>query len=213
MSYEIYKHKIEFSPNILYKVSVWKNRDNHIWGYIVLDSNDKLDLKSINPMQLDYIKNVPNKNKIGFIHLTDIDTPSKYLMFCPYDKIILKKNNISLEIEKYEKNSFLSRSSGYYLYDFSNYKETKDSIFFYNLSNLNDSTSERLSVIKFLKSNIYISIDEGNNVKKMLINELIISNRNNEIISNKTFCLFPRESIKSDKFSDMGLFKQYYINK
>jgi|SRR5690606_37323613 len=212
----LYVQKIEETSKILYKYDAWGGRDTNVAGYILLDSTEVFKVPRENEkLTFYYLKEIPNKN---FIYGVDFDSPNyenptkeEDRIFVPIDNLNTKQNNTTIKVDMYQYSGFMSRSSGYDKYTFERFKETRDSLFFYNLKSFFiDATI--LDSLKFKKQNVIIHQNEHHKVKAIDINDLRISDRNNEIISNKTYTLIPKDTIKSDLFSDYGIFKEVTTN-
>jgi len=206
----LYVQKIEGTSKVLYKYNAWGGRDTHLFGYVLLDSTETFKVHKRKRLPFSYLKEVPNKNYIYGVDFekTNLDTPTTKetdRIFTPIENLNIKQDNIDIKVDTYQYSGFLSRSSGYDKYTFESFKETRDSLFFYNLKpTLVDA--KKLHSLKFKKRNIVISQNDKNEI--IAINDLKISDSNNEIFSNRTYSLIPKNTIKSGSFSDYGIFKE-----
>ena len=91
---------------------------------------------------------------------------------------------------------------------FEEFKETRDSLWFYNLNEFEHGNRKHVDSLKFKKSDVAISQDKSSNIIKIIIEDLIIDQASNEIISNITYHLTPKNRLDSKRFSDYGIFKE-----
>jgi hypothetical protein len=93
-------------------------------------------------------------------------------------------------------------------FQFEEFKETRDSLWFYNLDEFEHGNRKHVDSLKFKKSNVAISQEKSSNIIKIVIEDLIINRASNEIISNITYHLTPKNKLSSNSFSDYGIFKE-----
>lgn len=209
----LYIQKIEGTTKLLYHYDVWGGRDSHATGYAVLEAREKFDVINVesDKLTLSYLLEIPNKNEIFGI---DIELPdygnnkNKKEIFKPISVNEDKKDGIKLNIKNYQYAGYSERSGGLSEYKFESFKETRDSIFFYDLYDTMTIEHVHLDSIKFKKGNVFISQFENREIIKIEISDLKISKVDSEIISNKKYVLKPKNDLKSNAFSDYGIFKQ-----
>ena len=102
---------------------------------------------------------------------------------------------------------YSNRSGGLGSYVFEKFAETHDSIFFYNLDEMESIEPEHLDILKFKKTNITIKKAEQNNLLQVDIQDLKLS-QNDEILSNITYTLRPKKTISINAFTNIGIFKE-----
>ena len=102
----------------------------------------------------------------------------------------------------------MQRNGGLGTFEFENFKETKDSVIFYNLNDIKSVEFQHLDSLNFKKKNIVIRQNKNFEIISIDIEDLMLSKTTNEIISNKTYFLTPKKKIKSNLFSNYGVFKE-----
>lgn len=134
----LYVQKIEGTSKVLYKYDAWGGRDTHLFDYVLLDSTETFKVHKRKDLPFYYLKEIPNKNYIYGVdfekrNLDAPDTKEEDRIFTPIENLNIKQHNINIEVDVYQYSGFMSRSSGYGKYTFESFKETRDSLFFYNL--------------------------------------------------------------------------------
>lgn len=209
----VYLQKIENSSNILYKYSAWAGRDGHFVGLILLDSIDNFEINDSNKLPFLSLKDIPNKNTIkGFTTNYPKTSGTEYYktkpIYTPINNQETKEKGIVVSNSIYQYRGYSEKSGGYNKLIFENFKETKDSLFFYKIYNYRNPNSKFSDVLKFKKLNITIYQKKDKLVQSIDIEDTQISKTNNKIISNIKYSLFPNKKIKSNQFSNYGIFKQ-----
>lgn len=204
---ELYALKIEGTSKVMYKYDAWGGRDSHISGFVVLDSTKKFQVDVAKVLPFYHFADLPNKNKIvGVSDKCDNSCGENYEKATPVFKSIERKNlkqeNIPIENIIFQYKGFAKRSSLSKSFHFEYFKETKDSLIFYNLENKN---IEHLDSLKFKKKMVYIRENENAEIIKLILEDIVI--KNNEIQSFKTYLLTPKNKTKTNAFSDNGIFK------
>lgn len=202
----LYAQKIEGTSKILYKYDAWGGRDAHEAGYAILDSTEKFEVNQINKLPISYLEAIPNGN---YLLGVDFEKPKKIKrqLFTPIKNSNTSEQDIEIKTKIYQHSGFMSRNGGYYEYEFESFKETRDSLFFYNLEDVKRSKSKHLESLKFKKRNAVIMQYANKEVIAIRIEDLILSN-NDELISNITYSLIPKKKLNSNQFTDYGVFKE-----
>jgi len=117
-------------------------------------------------------------------------------------------NRIHITNIIYQYKGFAERDGGFESFQFENFKETRDSLWFYNLNEFEHGNRKHVDSLKFKKSYVAISQDKNSNITMIVIEDLIIDQPSNEIISNITYHLTPKTNLNSNRFSDYGIFKE-----
>jgi hypothetical protein len=196
---ELYAQKIEGSSKIIYKYDAWGGRDSNINGYAVFDSTETFELSKIKELPISILLATPNRNLIYAIEETyDIGKNSK-----PIESYNIKEQGLEIKIKKYSNFSDRTILQGRFVFD--SFKETRDSLFFYNLDDTISATPEHLNCLRFKKINIYVSQDKNKEISQITIDDIELSK--DTIISQKTYFLYPKRKLTLDKFSDYGIFK------
>lgn len=200
--------KIENSSKVIYKYDAWGGRDSYKFGYAILDSTDVFDINNIESIPFQYFESIPTKQNISGVIPEELDdqiTPNK--IFIPLKIKDSEEKGIKIRAKIFQNEGFLLRNQGYKQYQFETFKESRDSIFFYNLNDIKSLEPEHLDILKFKKTNIFIRTKASNIVSTILIEDLKLSQKN-EIISNIRYDLTPKNKTKISSFSNIGIFKQ-----
>ncbi len=210
---ELYIERIENTSKVIYKYDAWGGRDSHIFGYTILDSTEIFDINNVVPLNFYLFEDIPSKNLILTIDSDNSDyTKTANEIHKPLKIVINQLNNIKIETKIFQYKGFANRTGGLGRYEFEKFKETHDSVFFYNLDDVESMKSEHLERIKFKKTNIAINKDSLNNITKITIEDLKLS-KSGEILSNITYYLKPKGKININEFSEVGIFKELNAKK
>lgn len=212
----LYCQKIEGTSKILYKYSAWGGRDSHVFGYVILDSTEKFEVDISNNLPFSYLEDIPNKKLIKGVQYeqTNFEKIKENInnklkkIFTPIKESIVSENGLTIKTKLFQYEGFMERSNGLGTFEFEKFKETRDSLFFYNLNDIKSMVHQHLDSLKFQKKNIVIRQNKNSEIISIDIEDLILSKNTNEIISNKTYFLTPKQKIKSNLFSDYGVFKE-----
>jgi len=210
---ELYMQKIENSSKVIYKYDAWGGRDSHIFGYTILDSTDVFDIDNVKPLPFQYFESIPAKRNIfGVIckKLDDQEVSNK--IFFPLEIKVDEENGIKIKTKIFQNEGFTSRNQGYKRYKFETFKESQDSIFFYNLNDVKSLEPEHLDILKLKKTNIFIGTTSPNVISTISIEDLKLSPKN-EIISNIRYELTPKNKTDIRLFSNTGIFKAVKLPK
>lgn len=209
---ELYALKIEGSSKIVYKYDAWGGLDSHVNGYIILDSTDTFKVNVKEELPLYFLYEIPNKNKItGVTHKCDNGCEKDYKTFnpnyIPIEIEMISKEKIEIKNIIYQSRGFAERGGGLERFHFDSFKEEKDSLFFYNLDDVESLNGIHLDSLKLKKKMVLIQQNDSLEVKMLVLEDLRISEKDNEILSNITYFLTPKNKIKVGEFSDYGIFK------
>ena len=210
---ELFIQKIENSSKVIYKYDAWGGRDSHIFGYIILDSTQVFDINHVESLPFQYFETIPTKRNISGVVCEELDdqiAPNK--IFIPLKIRDSEEKGIKIKTKIFQNEGFTLRNQGYKRYQFETFKESRDSIFFYNLNDIVSLEAEHLDILKFKKTNIFIRTKSSNIVSQVSIEDLKLSHKN-EIISNIGYDLTPENKIDIRSFSDIGIFKQVKLPK
>ncbi|MFH6968595.1 hypothetical protein [Flavobacterium sp. FlaQc-28] len=210
---ELFVQKIENSSKVIYKYDAWGGRDSYKFGYAILDSTDVFDINNIESIPFQYFESIPTKQNISGVIPEEPDdqiTPNK--IFIPLKIKDSEEKGIKIRAKIFQNEGFSLRNQGYKQYQFETFKESRDSIFFYNLNDIKSLEPEHLDILKFKKTNIFIRTKASNIVSTILIEDLKLSQKN-EIISNIRYDLTPKNKTKISSFSNIGIFKQVKLPK
>lgn len=210
---ELFVQKIENSSKVIYKYDAWGGRDSYKFGYAILDSTDVFDINNVESIPFQYFESIPTKQNISGVIPEELDdqiTPNK--IFIPLKIKDSEEKGIKIRAKIFQNEGFSLRNQGYKQYQFETFKESRDSIFFYNLNDIKSLEPEHLDILKFKKTNIFIRTKASNIVSTILIEDLKLSQKN-EIISNIRYDLTPKNKTKISSFSNIGIFKQVKLPK
>ncbi|WP_378172638.1 hypothetical protein [Aquimarina sp. SS2-1] len=213
---ELYGLKIEGTSKIIYKYDAWGGRDSNANGYIILDSAETFKVDIPKELPFYYLKDIPNKNSItGVSHKCDNSCGQDYSKSNPiYEPIEfeeLKKEDIKIEHYTYQYRGFAERGGGLGRFHFESFKEKRDSIFFYDLDDIESLNGKHLDSLKLKKKMVFIQENKNSEIIKLVLKDLTINKENNEIMSNRTYFLTPKNTTRVESFSDYGIFKPIKI--
>ena len=202
----LYEQKIEGTSKAIYKYDAWGGRDSNVNGYAILDTSETFTIQRISKLPITQLNGIPNKN---FINAIGTENSKETSDFFPIETEKIKSEGINIEIKNYKSNSLRKKSQGLWRYNFARFKETRDSLFFYDLDYNTSKNEYHLDSLRIRKGNIIIRQKEDKEVIELVIQDLILSKeRKDSIVSNKPYFLKPKIQIKSDQFSDYGIFKE-----
>jgi len=196
----LYVQKIEGTTKALYKYDAWGGRDSHLSGYTILDTTETFEISKRKELPISYLLEIPRKNLIFATEETYESGDS----FNPIDRYIINEQGIEIQIKKYTNFSEKSWLRGQFV--FGSFKETRDSLFFYNLDDTISMNPEHINCLKLKKINVYVSQDKNKQVSQITIDDIELSK--DTIISQKTYFLNPKTRLTLDNFSDYGIFKE-----
>ena len=208
----LYCQKIEGTSIILYKYDAWGGRDSHAFGYILLDSTKSFQVDISKNLPFSYLENIPNKKLIQGVEFEQPTSENSKnvakVIFTPIKESNISENGIEIKTKLFQYKGFMERNEGLGSLEFETFKESKDSIIFYNLNDVKSMEPYHLDILKLKKKNIVIRQNKNFEIISIDIEDLILSKNKNEIISNKTYFLTPKKKMKSNLFSDYGIFKE-----
>lgn len=210
---ELYSQRIEGTSKILYKYDAWGGRDSHASGFIILDSTETFEVNLEKDLKFTYLTEIPNKNNItGVTHECDNSCDKHYdktkAKYYPIKKENDTVKNINIQILIYQYKGFNEKYRELQSYHFERFKETRDSLYFYNLNDIESVDGGHLDTLKIKKSEVVIQLNQKSYVTKIVIEDIIINKNSKEITGAHPYFLTPVNKIKSDAFSDYGIFKQ-----
>jgi len=205
---ELYIQKIENTSKVIYKYNAWGGRDSNIFGIVILDSTETFDINNVEPLPFTKLETIPTKELILGINIDNSDySKSKNEIHKPIKVTIKNKGGLKIKTKTFQNEVYTNRSGGLERYEFEKFKETHDSVFFYNLDDVVSMNQVHLDTLKVKKTNITIRKTKQNNVLEVNIEDLKLS-KNNEFISNITYLLKPKTLININAFTNVGIFKE-----
>ncbi len=203
--------KIENSSKVIYKYDAWGGRDSHIFGIVILDSTETFDINRVEPLPFDLLETIPTKELILGIKSDNSDyTKTKNEIHKPVEVTIDNLGEFKIKTKIFQYKGYSNRNGGLGTYQFEKFKETHDSIYFYNLDDVESLKPEHLDILKFKKTNITITKSKDNNVLQINIEDLKLS-KNDEILSNIQYFLKPKLKTNIIAFSNVGIFKELNV--
>jgi hypothetical protein len=117
---------------------------------------------------------------------------------------------IKYKTKYYQEKGYRQASSRHLSYEFSDFRETKDSICFYDLNHVTSMVKLRhRDSLKVKKGYVIIRQDINEQIIAIEIKELIFSELiNDSLISKARYDLTPKHKVKSNEFSNFGIFKE-----
>jgi hypothetical protein len=214
----LYAQKIEGTSKILYKYDAWGGLDANASGFIILDStvNFKIDLK--NELPFYYLSAIPNKLNIeGVTHECYNSCGEDYAkskpIFTPMKTGNHTDNTINILTRTFQYRGFSEKRVGLERYVFSEFIETKDSLIFYNLEDIESLNGIHLKELRIKKGEIYLEKDKNLEMKKLRVYEVKLNTKTSEIESLRTIDLKPLKKIMASEISERGIFRQLEIPK
>ncbi|SDI70866.1 hypothetical protein SAMN05421846_11237 [Chryseobacterium taeanense] len=215
---ELYFQKIEGTSKVLYKYDAWGGRDSNANGFIILDSTDnfKIDLSKELPFYI--LSEIPNKSNInGITHECYNSCGENYYKISPIFKVIKTKNTVSNEINIttriFQYRGYSEREHSLERYVFESFKETKDSIFFENLEDVESVNGIHLDKLRMRKGEVYLQENDKNQIVKIIINDASLNPKNKNIEQIRAVFLTPKYEINDSQFSERGIFRQVKTSK
>lgn len=217
--YALYAQKIEGSSKLLYKYNAWGGRDSHKYGFIIIDSTQtfKVDLEKTLPFIK--INEIPSKKLIsGIKSECNNDCVDEYFttapIYIPLKIEKLKSEGINIKNIVYQYRGLGEKDKGLKGdFIFEKFVETNDSIYFFNLDDIQSVHKKHLYELKLKKGEVYLSENKTGEITQIVINQTTLYPLNNEINETFTYFLRPKNKIKSSDFSDRGIFKEVKITK
>ncbi|HTO16319.1 MAG TPA: hypothetical protein VLZ83_11140 [Edaphocola sp.] len=215
---KLYVQKIEGTSKVIYNFSAWGGFDSNPHGFIVLDSTKsfKVDVENILPIY--NLSNIPKKDKIeGVSHDCFGTCGENYYKSTPLYKPMKteesESNGLKITNRIYQYRGYSEREGGLERYTFEKFTETKDSLYFYKLEDVESMEGIKLEELKVKKGEIYLNLDKHGAVKKIIIEQRDLATNSKEFIEGSTFFLIPKNKIFENDFSERGIFREIIINK
>ncbi|KFC18700.1 hypothetical protein [Chryseobacterium sp. FH1] len=212
----LYAQKIQGTSKVLYKYDAWGGRDSNANGFVILDSSDTFKIDLQNELPFYNLSDIPNKTKIvGITHDCYNSCGSDYYKSKPifYPMKIEKSlsNDIHIETIIYQYRGYSEKAGGLERYVFEKFAETKDSLFFYDLNDVESMNGIHLDELRIKKGEIYLLQNENKEVEKIIAKQKTLNPKTKEFIDGRTCSLTPKNKILSNKFSERGIFREVKI--
>lgn len=209
----LYVQKIENSSKVIYKFDAFGGRDSHQYGFMIYDENEKFEVNIEKKLPFYNLSEIPNHLGIKGVsnQYSDVNDNRKPI-FKPMK--IQKTNEDGIEIENkiYQYNGYSERNKAYRTFEFENFKETSDSLIFYNLNDRESIAETHWDKLKIRKGEVYLLLNDFNYVQSIQISGAYINPKTNELDSVVHYHLTPKEPVKSISFSERGIFRSVKIS-
>lgn len=215
---ELYAQKIEGTSKILYKYDAWGGRDSNANGFVILDSTETFKIDINKELPFYKLSDIPSKIKIeGIKHECYNSCGEDYYKSIPNYKPMkidrFKSDDINVESLIYQYRGYSEKDGGLERYVFDTFKETKDSLFFYNLNDVESMNGIHLNELKLKKGEVYIQQDEKGEIKKITIEEISLNPKTKEFSDSQTYYLTPKYKTLINEFSERGIFREIKTKK
>ncbi|REC59407.1 hypothetical protein DRF65_26230 [Chryseobacterium pennae] len=210
---QLYKQKIEGTSNVIYYFNAWGGRDSNRSGFIILDSTKHFQVEVENILPIYHLSQIPNQNNIeGITHECYGTCGDPYYksipIFKPMKVNISSENGIKLTTRTYQYKGYSEHERGLERYVFEKFKETKDSLFFYNLNDVESMNGIHLDELKVKKGEIYLLSDKNDNIGKIIVDDVTLNSRTNSIEKIRHVTLTSKNKIRNKDFSERGIFRE-----
>jgi len=213
---EIYMQKIEGSSKVIYNFSAWGGLDSNPHGFIILDSTETFQVDVENILPIYQLSDIPTKSNIdGITHDCYGTCGDPYYksvpIFKPMDLKKTKIEDIELTSRIYQYKGYVEHTRGLERYAFEKFKETTDSLFFYNLDDVESMNGIHLYELKIKKGEIYIQLNEKKEIKKIIADEVTLNSKTKSIEQIRHIFLTPKNKIINNEISERGIFREVKI--
>jgi hypothetical protein len=209
----LYEQKIEGTSKAIYKYDAWGGMDSHEFGYTVRDTTENFTISGINKIQISQLAGIPNKNEIQAIYRVRVpykERQSLVELFVPIEIKESKIEGLKIKTKLYQDKDFSKIKRGHFRYEFSNFKETRDSIIFYDLNDIiSKHKSPHRDSLKIKKGHVILRERENKGIVAIEIEDLVISVKGRDsLISKIRYDLTPKSRIELSEFTSYGVFKE-----
>jgi len=209
---ELYVQKIEGTSKVLYKYDAWGGRDSNANGFIILDASATFKVDLRNELPFYRLSGIPNASKIeGVTHDCYGSCGAQYYKSQPIFKTMKTDRSvhggISVTTRIFQYRGFSEKERGLERYAFERFKETRDSLFFYNLDDVESMDGRHLDELKIRKGEIYLQQDASGQLTKIIAHEVRLSASTNAIEHSRTVFLTPKNKMMAAELSERGLFR------
>lgn len=213
----LFVQKIEGSSNVIYKFSAWGGRDSNPHGFIILDSTETFKVEVENILPIYQLSEIPNKKSIeGITHDCYGTCGEPYYKSSPIYKPmkinITNEKDINLTTRIYQYKGY-SESSNSGRFQFDKFTKTKDSLYFYNLNDIESMEEYHLDELKIKKGEIFLYLNNKNEVDKIIANTVKLNPQTKSLVKISSFTLTPKYTLKNNDLSQRGIFRELKITK
>jgi len=220
----LYEQKLPNSSLIIYKFAYEGDfvTTSDYTGLTILDSSIRF--------ARDKIERLPGyffaaKPKPDFLKMINLEVPNgmataRDTLLTPDNQYSKRVNGIQIDVNEYKETYGTSFVTGLMSYKFDGFKETTDSLTFFDVTKTSGGT-ELSSTVSFVKGNIQIEDSTDNKINYIDIDQVIIQRgeiykpahpfdivKNQPVLGLATYRFYPKASVESSLFSDYGIFKK-----
>ena len=219
---ELYRQRIPGSKTIIYQFTLTGNITGSIYeGMSVLDSSETFAKDDVDELPCSYFSAIPGKDSLKMLEINCNLNPSTEsdTLLIPVRQYSTDVRRIKIDVAEYKCTYGSSPSTYLMSYRFDSFKETADSLIFYNVIGKPDDTKFP-SVTSFPKGNIKIIDSDKKDIIFIHIENAVIGRkgvflpRSTELLNDRpvvgfaTYEFYPTSPIKSSLLSDYGFFKR-----
>jgi hypothetical protein len=220
----LYKQRIPNSNLVIYKFDYYGSfvTNSDYTGLTILDSSIRFARDKIERLPGYYFAAKPRPDVLKMIsmgYITGLETERDTLL-TPDRQYSKRVNGVQVDVKEYKPTYGTSLLTGFMAYQFDSFKETDDSLTFFNVVKMGGGP-EFSSPVSFVKGNIEIVDSTDNKINYIDIDQVVIqrgkiykSTWPNEIIFNQpvvgiaTYRFYPKTGAKTLLLSDYGIFKR-----
>lgn len=122
-----------------------------------------------------------------------------------------ESNGLRIINQIYQYRGYSERTRGLERYVFEKYTETKDSLFFYKLEDVESMHGKKLEALKVKKGEVYLNLNNNGEVEKIIIEQINLKTGSKEFIEGRTYFLTPKNKTLEKDFSERGIFREVII--
>ncbi|MCC5915712.1 MAG: hypothetical protein JJU02_00140 [Cryomorphaceae bacterium] len=200
----LWSQPIPNSNKVIYYYDAWGFIDTHLFGYAITDHKKPFKLNRRKEIALHHISRPPNDSLIEGFALRK--NP-------PFGKRETRIAGTTIITHNYFKSPAYSNSGcGLWKYTFKDFRETRDSIYFFGLTAIFGRTYPEDS-IAFPKGSILLEANQKGKIYRLTVVELIPQTGpphpppNVPAFCERTYFFDPERPLDVEVFSDFGLFK------
>jgi len=215
---KLYKQKIEGSSKVIYNFSAWGGLDSNPHGFIVLDSTKQFEIDVKNILPIYQLSEIPSKTNLeGITHDCYGTCGEPYYdstpIFKPMKVDVTSENGIKLTTRIYQYKGYSEHDRGLERYVFEKYTETRDSLYFYNLDDVESMDGIHLDELKVKKGEIYLSSNVNKEIEKIIVDDVTLNPKTKSIEQIRHIYLTPKKKLKDNEISYIGIFREVKISK
>lgn len=221
----LYRQRITNSSLVIYDFSFAGGfvTSSDYKGFAVLDSNISFSKDRINKLPCTYFGTRPTNSILKMIDINYGQTPrtEKDTLLIPVKSYSNNVANLEVDVTEYNDTyGSATTSTGLMEYEFDRFKETPDSLTFYNVTK-KFGGRQFPSTVSFVKGNIKIIDSTNYDIRYIQIDQVIIQRGdiykptkplelvpNQPVLGMATYYFYPRTAIKSTDLTDYGIFKR-----